>query len=201
MDLVPPASPRAEQDRALIISARNGEAHAFETLMKKYRQNVYFMLLKMIRHPDDAEDLTQEAFVKAFARINDFDAKYSFATWLFRIATNNCIDFMRKKKLQTLSLDQPIGSEEGFMGFINIRDNDLDPNAQMLSDQRKAYIHIAVNKLPPRYKEIIEMRYFQELSYNEITEELKIPIGTVKAKLHQAKELLNEILNQMEGTI
>jgi len=200
MELVPPASPRAEEDRNLIIAARNGEAKAFEKLMRKYRKSVYYTLLKMIRNEDDAEDLTQEAFAKAFASIQNFDAKYSFSTWLFRIATNNCIDFIRKKKLQTYSIHQPSDSEHS-ASYTDIRDESMNPNEQLLSDQRKRYVRTAVGQLSPRYKELIELRYFRELSYEEIADTLKLPLGTVKAQLHRAKELLNNMMNHLEDKI
>lgn len=201
MELVPPASPRAEEDRILIIAARNGEAKAFEKLMQRYRKSVYYTLLKMVRNEDDAEDLTQEAFAKAFASIQNFDAKYSFSTWLFRIATNNCIDFIRKKKLQTYSINQTHNHDDSPSGYSDIRDEDMNPNEQLLSDQRKSYVRTAVGKLSPRYKELIELRYFHELSYDEIAAQLKLPLGTVKAQLHRAKELLNDMMNHLEDKI
>ncbi|NBV12750.1 MAG: sigma-70 family RNA polymerase sigma factor [Sphingobacteriia bacterium] len=200
MELVDPASPRAEEDRVLIIAARNGEAYAFEKLMDRYRKSVYYTLLKMVRNEEDAEDLTQEAFAKAFAGIQQFDAKYSFSTWLFRIASNNCIDFIRKKKLLTYSIDQPFDGEQG-KSFISIRDEELNPNEKMLSDQRKQYVHIAVEKLPKRYRQLIDLRFFQELSYEEVAVALDLPLGTVKAQLHRAKDLLNHLLTQMEDKI
>jgi RNA polymerase sigma-70 factor (ECF subfamily) len=201
MDLVPPASPRAEEDRILIIAARNGEPKAFEKLMQRYRKSVYYTLLKMVRNEEDAEDLTQEAFAKAFSSIQNFDAKYSFSTWLFRIATNNCIDFIRKKKLQTLSIHASASDSGTQTGITDIRDADMNPNEQMLSDQRKKIVHDAVEKLSPRYKQLIELRFFQELSYEEIAETLDLPLGTVKAQLHRAKELLNNMMNHLEDRI
>lgn len=201
MDLVPPASPRAEEDRILIIAARNGEPKAFEKLMQRYRKSVYYTLLKMVRNEEDAEDLTQEAFAKAFASIHNFDAKYSFSTWLFRIATNNCIDFIRKKKLQTLSIHASNSESGNSSGVTDVKDEDMNPNEQMLSDQRKKIVHDAVEKLSPRYRQLIELRFFQELSYEEIAETLELPLGTVKAQLHRAKELLNTMMNHLEDKI
>ena len=201
MDLVPPASPRAEEDRILIIAARNGEPKAFEKLMQRYRKSVYYTLLKMVRNEEDAEDLTQEAFAKAFASIHNFDAKYSFSTWLFRIATNNCIDFIRKKKLQTLSIHASNSESGNSSGVTDVKDEDMNPNEQMLSDQRKKIVHDAVEKLSPRYRQLIELRFFQELSYEEIADTLELPLGTVKAQLHRAKELLNTMMNHLEDKI
>lgn len=201
MDLVPPASPRAEEDRILIIAARNGEPKAFEKLMQRYRKSVYYTLLKMVRNEEDAEDLTQEAFTKAFASIHNFDAKYSFSTWLFRIATNNCIDFIRKKKLQTLSIHASNSESGNSSGVTDVKDEDMNPNEQMLSDQRKKIVHDAVEKLSPRYKQLIQLRFFQELSYEEIADTLELPLGTVKAQLHRAKDLLNQMMNHLEDKI
>jgi len=198
MELEPTVSPKAEEDRILVSAAKTGDQKAFEYLMKKYRKSVYYMLLKMVYNPDDAEDLTQEAFAKAFTSLHKFDSKFAFSTWLFRIATNNCIDFIRKKKLLTYSIDQPVDEDSDRPFFIDIRDKNYNPNEEMIHSQRSQIIHEAVEKLPQRYKILVQMRYFEEKAYEELADELNLPLGTVKAQLHRARELLNELLANIE---
>jgi len=198
MELEPTVSPKAEEDRILVSAAKSGDQKAFEDLMKKYRKSVYYMLLKMVYNPDDAEDLTQEAFAKAFTSLHKFDSKFAFSTWLFRIATNNCIDFIRKKKLLTYSIDQPVDEDSDRPFFIDIRDKNYNPNEEMIHSERSQIIHEAVEKLPQRYKILVQLRYFDEKAYEELADELNLPLGTVKAQLHRARELLNELLANIE---
>lgn len=172
---------------------------AFETLLKKYRKSVYYMLLKMVKNSDDAEDLTQEAFAKAFNSIEKFDSKFAFSTWLFRIATNNCIDFIRKKRVQTISIDSPMEGDDGSKMSIDVRDDRGDPNDSMLKKQRKRYLNMAIDNLPEKYRILVELRYFKEYSYEEVATELQIPLGTVKAQLFRARELLNQELKNLKS--
>jgi RNA polymerase sigma-70 factor (ECF subfamily) len=186
------------EDRVLVADAKKGDAKAFEKLESKYRKSVYYMLLKMVKNADDAEDLTQEAFAKAFVSIHKFDSKYAFSTWLFRIATNNCIDFIRKKRVMTVSIDQPVEGDDGSSMRFDVRDHNLDPNQTMLKKQRKQYLAKAIDRLPEKYRTLVDLRYFQELSYEEVANELQIPLGTVKAQLFRARELLSQELKAMK---
>lgn len=186
------------EDRKLVANAKKGDAKAFEKLESKYRKSVYYMLLKMVKNPDDSEDLTQEAFAKAFVSIHKFDSKYAFSTWLFRIATNNCIDFIRKKRVSTVSIDQPVEGDDGSSMHFDVRDQDLDPNQAMLKKQRKQYLAKAIDRLPEKYRILVDLRYFKELSYEEVANELQIPLGTVKAQLFRARELLSQELKAMK---
>lgn len=195
----PKVSKNTKEDRQLVAAAKLGESSAFETLLKKYRKSVYYMLLKMVKNADDAEDLTQEAFAKAFNSIEKFDSKYAFSTWLFRIATNNCIDYIRKKRVQTVSIDQPVEGDDGSSMRFDVRDDDLDPNESMLKKQRKRYLNMAIDQLPEKYRVLVHLRYFKELSYEEVANELQIPLGTVKAQLFRARELLNQELKNLKS--
>ncbi len=199
MEVKPEASKNTQEDRELVASAKKGDNKAFEALLKKYRKSVYYMLLKMIKNPDDAEDLTQEAFAKAFNSIDKFDATYAFSTWLFRIATNNCIDFIRKKRVQTVSIDQPMEGDDGSNIRFDVKDENLDPNQSMLKQQRKKYLNMAIERLPEKYRTLVELRYFRELSYEEVAQELQIPLGTVKAQLFRARELLSQELKNIKS--
>jgi RNA polymerase sigma factor (sigma-70 family) len=192
-------SKNTRDDLDLVKRAAEKDPKAYEKLLKKYRKSVYYMLLKMVNNSDDAEDLTQEAFAKAFNSLHKFDSKYAFSTWLFRIATNNCIDFIRKKRVQTISIDTPYENDEGESFSFDIKDPDDNPDEKMLRKQRKEYLGIAVQKLPDKYKRLVDLRYFQELSYEEVAQELELPLGTVKAQLFRARELLAQELKYLEG--
>lgn len=193
------ASKNTLDDLELVKRAKKNDPKAFERLLQKYRKSVYYMLLKMVNNTDDAEDLTQEAFAKAFNSLQKFDSKYAFSTWLFRIATNNCIDFIRKKRIQTVSIDTSYENDEGDSMSFDIRDTSLNPNEVMLKQQRKEYLKKAVERLPAKYKRLVDLRYFQELSYEEVATELELPLGTVKAQLFRARELLSQELKHMQG--
>ncbi|TAE48968.1 MAG: sigma-70 family RNA polymerase sigma factor, partial [Bacteroidetes bacterium] len=121
-----------------------------------------------------------------------------FSTWLFRIATNNCIDFIRKKRVQTISIDTPLEGDDGSSMRFDVKDDNFDPNEEMLRQQRKHYLEMAIERLPEKYRTLVELRYFQELSYEEVADELDIPLGTVKAQLFRARELLNEELKNIK---
>ncbi|MEZ4685631.1 MAG: sigma-70 family RNA polymerase sigma factor [Bacteroidia bacterium] len=186
------------EDRELVARAKENDPKAFEVLERKYRKSVYYMLLKMVKNSDDAEDLTQEAFAKAFISIDKFDSKYAFSTWLFRIATNNTIDFIRKKRVQTISIDSPLQGDDGSKMRLDVKDRGPDPNQVMLKDQRRQYLSKALDRLPEKYRMLVDLRYFQELSYQEVADELQIPLGTVKAQLFRARELLSQELKNMK---
>jgi RNA polymerase sigma factor (sigma-70 family) len=185
-------SEKAQRDYTLVQRAVIGDQKAYAELMGRYRDAIYYMLLKMVNNSSDAEDLTIEAFGKAFKNINQYAPNYAFSTWLFKIATNNCIDFIRKKKANHVSLDNT--DDEHDSGSHNIKAQVLDPEEHMINQQKIKMMREVVGKLKPRYRKLIELRYFKEFSYEEIAEELELPIGTVKAQLFRARELLFNIL-------
>ncbi len=201
MELNPKTSKNTKEDRTLVERAQKGDKRAFDKLLKKYRKSVYYMLLKMVKNSDDAEDLAQEAFAKAFTSIERFDATFAFSTWLFRIASNNCIDFIRKKRVQTISIDQPIESEDGGNMQMDLKDGGLDPNDALLKQQRGKYLKMALDRLPLKYRQLVELRYFDELSYEEVAEKTQLPLGTIKAQLFRARELLQEEMKNIEHEI
>ncbi len=192
MEMNPNLSEKAQQDYALVLRAQKGDQMAYAELMGRYRDAIYFMLLKMVNNSSDAEDLTIEAFGKAFKNISQYTPNFAFSTWLFKIATNNCIDFIRKKRASTISIDQQ--NEEQDSATVLIQSDTLDPEEDMINKQKIKLLREIVNKLKPRYRTLVELRYFKEYSYEEISEELELPIGTVKAQLFRARELLYNIL-------
>lgn len=185
-------SDKAQYDYELVLQAMEGEQKAYGELLGRYRDAIYFMLLKMVNNPSDAEDLTIEAFGKAFKNIKQYTPNYAFSTWLFKIATNNCIDFIRKKKLNNISIDQSSHSEDSMP--MSIPADGPDPEENLISQQKVLLLRSVVSKLKPRYRKLIELRYFYEFSYEEISDELELPIGTVKAQLFRARELLYNVL-------
>jgi RNA polymerase sigma-70 factor (ECF subfamily) len=185
-------SDKAQYDYELVLQAMEGEQKAYGELLGRYRDAIYFMLLKMVNNPSDAEDLTIEAFGKAFKNIKQYTPNYAFSTWLFKIATNNCIDFIRKKKLNNISIDQSSHNEDSMP--MTIPADGPDPEENLISQQKVVLLRSVVSKLKPRYRKLIELRYFYEFSYEEISEELELPIGTVKAQLFRARELLYNVL-------
>ncbi|RPA70036.1 sigma-70 family RNA polymerase sigma factor [Cyclobacteriaceae bacterium YHN15] len=195
-------SNKALEDFELIDKAvLEKDQQAYATLMKRYKKAVYFMILKMIRDTDDAEDLTMEAFAKAFRNLHKFKKDYTFSTWLFRIATNNTIDFIRKKKLKTMSLNTTLSDDGGNSVTIDVEDDDKNPQDEFIKSQRIEMVRIFVDKLPAKYRKLVQLRYFDELSYEEIAQELDKPLGTVKAQLHRSRELLYEIAQGKEDHI
>lgn len=187
-------SDKARNDLLLVDLAKNGNEKAFSSLLNRYRDSLYFMLLKMVNNASDAEDLTIEAFGKAFRSLDSFTPDYAFSTWLFKIATNNCIDFIRKKQITPTPIDQLQDDLEHLT--VSLQSDLPDPEETLINDQKIAVLRDIVNQLKPRYRNLIELRYYKEYSYEEISKELKLPIGTVKAQLYRAKSLLFNIFTK-----
>src|SRR5210317_1446566 len=146
-------SDKALEDFRLIDKATiENDEQAFAELMKRYKKPVYHMILKMVRNVDDAEDLTIEAFAKAFKNLHRFKKDYTFSTWLFRIATNNSIDFIRKKKLDTMSLNTSFKDDSGEAVTIDVEDKDLNPMEEAIKTQKIELVRVFVDKLPPKYQ-------------------------------------------------
>lgn len=195
-------SEKAQYDYELVKRALEGnDQRAYAELMSRYRDTIYFMLLKMVNDKDDADDLTIEAFGKAFRKLDQYTPNFAFSTWLFKIATNNCIDFIRKKKKRVYSIDNPYQDDEGGELKIDVKDSELDPEEELIKDQKVKMMRDVVVKLKPRYRRLVELRYFYEFSYEEIAEEMDLPIGTVKAQLFRAREFLFNLLKTNKENI
>lgn len=187
---------KAKEDLVLIKSAlETGDARAYNKLMFKYRDPVFFMLYEKVNDKELAKELTIEAFGKAFNKLHTYTSNFAFSTWLFTIAKNNYIDYLRKKKSPNLSLDSVIEHPDGSTSFIDIRDQKAGPDDQLIKSQRIQILRRIVEQLKPHYRTLVKLRYFKELSYEEISEELNLPIGTVKAQLYRSREQLFKILS------
>ena len=189
-------SPRAQEDYNMVLKAIEGDQKAYAVLMNRYRNSIFHMMLKMVKSRDDADDLTLEAFGKAFRKLPSYAPRYAFSTWLFKIAINNCIDHIRKKKLHLLSIDDPIEPNGAHDFSSNLKSNSLDPEENFIRTQKVKLMRTVMGKLTPKYRLMIELRFFEELSYEEIANELEIPLGTVKAQLFRAKEILYTLLQK-----
>ena len=187
-------SNRAIDDYSLVCRAVEGNQHAYSVLMSRYRGSVYTAMYKMVNNRDDADDLTIEAFGKAFNKLPSYAPNYAFSTWLFKIAVNNCIDHIRKKRLQTFSIDETIKSDGDKEFSHTIRDFEADPEQHMMHEQKLGHVRRLVEKMNAKYRVMLELRYYEELSYEEIAQELDLPLGTVKAQLFRAKEILQQQL-------
>ncbi len=202
MELKKQFSDKALEDFRLIDQATlEGSEQAFAMLMDRYKRPVYHMILKMVRNVDDAEDLTIEAFAKAFKNLHRFKKDFTFSTWLFRIATNNTIDFIRKKRLDTMSLNSSFTDDNGDAVSLDVEDHNLNPQEEAIKTQKIELVQLFVTKLPAKYQKLVRLRYFKELSYDEIAKELDAPLGTVKAQLHRARELMYDLVKNKKEHI
>ena len=194
-------SDKAQQDLILVKQAIDGKQSAYAELMEKYRESIYFMMLKMVKNNDDADDLTIEAFGKAFNRLEQYSPSFAFSTWLFKIASNNCIDFIRKKRISVTSMDSGRINDDGEVMYFDAKSSTLDPEESVIQDQKVKLMRELVTKLKPRYRVLIEKRYFEELSYEEIAQELDLPLGTVKAQLFRARDFLASLIEKTKDSI
>lgn len=182
-------SASSEQDRELVKRALAGDQRAFGELETKYRDALTRHVGKMVKQKGQVEDLVQEALIKAFSSISSYSPDYAFSTWVYKIATNHTIDYLRKKKLKTRSIDQPIDTKDGEIQ-MELPDSTWRPDKHIVADQRNVLINEAIEQLPEKYHRVIVMRHVDELSYDEIATELDLPLGTVKAHIFRARALL-----------
>jgi RNA polymerase sigma-70 factor (ECF subfamily) len=192
----PPVTPQDQrrldsraEDSRLIAEALAGSDLAYKRLMEKYHDAIAAFIGRMVHDREQIEDLTQEAFIKAFSSLKSFNEEFAFSTWLYKIASNNSIDHIRRKKLQMLSIDKPVESRDSDYVF-ELPDDTVDVDRDLIDSQRASMIKRAIDDLPEKYRRVIQMRHVDELSYEEIAAALKLPIGTVKAHIFRARELL-----------
>jgi len=183
----------SEQDRSLVVRAIENDQAAYVELMDKYRSALTRHIQRMVRQQGEVDDLVQECFIKAFAALKSYSSDYAFSTWLYKIATNHTIDFLRKKKLSTMSIDRPIQTKDGEVEY-ELPDTSYRPDKHIVEDERRHFINEAISQLPPKYNRVIVMRHQQEKSYEEIAKELGLPLGTVKAHIFRARALLYKYL-------
>ena len=184
-----------EEDAHLIARALKGDQAAYKRLRQKYHDAIYNLIYRIVRDKEEVEDLTQEAFIKAFTSLPSFNEEYAFSTWLYKIATNNSIDYIRRKKLQTFSIDKPIESKDSDYSF-ELPDMSDGADQDMIASQRSKMISKAIGELPPKYRQVIILRHVEEKDYQEIAQLLHLPLGTVKAHIFRAREMLYRALRK-----
>lgn len=193
---------KAQRDYQLVLAARDrGDQRAYADLMRYYREPIYLMLLRMTHSPVDADDLTIEAFGKAFRQLSSYTPQNTFATWLFSIASNHGIDFIRRQHMRLVPLNSMSVTDEDDAYEYPFPSDDPTPEEELITRQRDKIVRDLVDRLAPRYRRIVNMRYFDELSYEEIAKQLNIPLGTVKIQLRRARLLLAEIIKSQKHSL
>ncbi|WP_369018126.1 RNA polymerase sigma factor [Thermatribacter velox] len=189
-----------KNDREIIQEVLQGNTELFRLLVQKYERAVFNYVFRMVRQREEAEDLTQETFVKAFCALRKYDSSYEFSTWIFRIALNVCRDFFRRRKFAFLSLSQPVG-EEGEEELEQLVEQSAfsDPDGVVLDKEMVLEMEKAIARLPLKLREVIVLRHIENLSYEEIAKITGLPLGTVKTYLHRARKKLKEWLQEYFG--
>jgi RNA polymerase sigma-70 factor (ECF subfamily) len=175
------------QDQALIERCRAGDNRAFNDLINRYKRQVFALIFRLLHNQPDAEDVAQETFIKAYRSFDSYNPSYPFITWLFKIAHNSAIDFLRARKPESISIQDEENPIE-----IETTDNPLEKKIEAVSQQE--LIEKVLDTLPPIYREVLVMRHQQELSYDEISQSLNIPSGTVKIRLFRARDIMKQKL-------
>ncbi|HUP45399.1 MAG TPA: sigma-70 family RNA polymerase sigma factor [Thermoanaerobaculia bacterium] len=181
-------------DRTLVARILEGDRDRFSELVARYERRIINYVYRITHRYEEAHDLAQEIFVKVFLAIDRYDPKYQFSTWLFRIAQNSAIDALRKKTIAEVPLSRPTDDEPGGKER-EFADDGISPYRALKNKQLGAAIDRAVENLPTDYRELIQLRHFAELSYEEIATMKKLPLGTVKNKLFRARNLLKDALD------
>jgi len=182
-----------QEDNQLIADALKGSQKAFADLEGRYRNAIFHIVFKIVRDKETANDLVQETFMKAFTSLASYRSEFRFSTWLYKIAANSSIDFLRKKRINALSLDQQIETSNGKVE-IEVPDYSYHPENELVRKQQRFSIDEAIDSLPGKYREVIVYRHKDDKSYEEIADLLHIPVGTVKARIFRARELLKKKL-------
>ncbi len=175
------------QDQILIDRCLAGDSRAFNDLINRYKRQVFALIFRLVHNQSDAEDIAQETFIKAYKSFASYDPSYPFLTWLFKIAHNSAIDFLRAQKPDSLS----IHDEEN---PVDIEDTQISLEEKIEAASQQELIDKVLGTLPPLYREVLILRHQQELSYEEISQSLDIPVGTVKVRLFRARDIMKQKL-------
>jgi len=184
-------SEKRDSDADLIRRCLANDQSAYKALLDKYRRQVLSLVWRMVNNREEAQDLAQEAFIRAFRSLGTFDVTRSFPAWLFRITTNLCVDYYRRKKLSTVSLVQGADQEHDER-LLDLESPGLGPDEELAGKEGLARLEMMVKALPAPYRIVILLRHQSDMSYDEIAEALNLPLGTVKARIHRAHRMLRE---------
>jgi RNA polymerase sigma factor, sigma-70 family len=182
------------EDIATVAAILNGQHQFFGKIQKKYKRMITAVIRRVVSNELDIEDLVQETFIKAYNALGSYDQRYSFSSWLVKIATNHAIDFLRKRKLETISISTHSIENDEDDFIIQIPDTNLLPDQNLSQKELANTIQSILEKMPENFRQIIILRFQQEMDYNEIAQKLSIPLGTVKATLFRAKKMLSALL-------
>jgi len=192
---------KGERDYILIQRIREGDDQkAYVELFNHYHKSVYYLMYKMTNNPFESEDLTLEAFEKAYQNLDSYISDYGFSTWLFRIASNNCIDYMRKKVNQNNSVQIEHAMNHSAIPSQLVSTNN-NPEESLIKEERGDILQKLIKKMSPKYQKVIELKYIKEFSMEEISNMLNLPIGTIKAQLFRGREILFNALSQQKEMI
>ena len=187
-----------ESDAQVIARARRGEESAFAELLRRFRAPVFNLCLRMLKNRDDAEDVAQDVFVKVFGMLERYDDRYAFRSWIFKIAANQSIDFIRRNRVKLQSLDEPL-SYKGEEIERQFPDDAPTPEETVETREIGQLLLKITDELPPHYRSMIVLRHQEQLSYEEIAEVLELPLGTVKARIHRARAMMKDKLQRRRG--
>lgn len=177
------------EDRELVTATLDGDQDAFTLLVQRYERRIVNYVRRIIRRHEDAHDLAQDVFIKVYMALDRYDPKYEFSTWLFRIAQNAAIDVVRKKGIIEESLVRPGRDGEGEQE-MDVEGEEVSPYRSLSNKEMARAMELAIERLPDDYRDLIDLRHFGELSYEEIAEVKGMPLGTVKNKLFRARNVL-----------
>ena len=173
--------------------ALNGDQQAFAEIVELYKDKIYHLGYRMLSNRHEAEDVVQETFLRVFKSLDRFDPNQKFSTWIYRIATNLCIDRLRKRKA-TYSLDADMNDQDGLDGYSLIPSDDRTPESELMISETKQLIYDAIESLPAKYKSVMVLRYLQDLSLQEISDVLGMPVTTIKTRVHRGRDFLRKKL-------
>ncbi|MGD9678192.1 MAG: RNA polymerase sigma factor SigW [Vulcanibacillus sp.] len=181
-------------DNILLEKIILGDSLAFTELINKYKDKIYYLGYRMLGNKEEAEDICQETFIRVYSNLNKYDSKHKFSTWVYKIATNLCIDRIRKNKQKIYSLDNNYNSEDELNGYSKLPDKKIMPEDQLILDEKNYYIQQSFNNLPVKYRTIMILRYIDELPLQEICNIVELPLTTVKTRLHRGREYMRKSL-------
>ena len=186
-----------KSDREIITEVLNGNDDLFYFLVRRYEKQILNYIYRLVKQKEEAEDLAQETFTKAFFALHQYNHSYEFSTWLFRIALNVCRDYFRRRKILFFSLNTPEGEEEETeWGELIEQNSFLDPDGELDNRELRRELEKAIDNLPLKFKEVIVLRHLEGLSYSDISEITNLPVGTVKTYLHRARKKLQKELKE-----
>lgn len=183
-------------EKRLINQALAGDRRAFSELVELYQHKIFHMSYRMLGNRTEAEDVGQETFLRVYANLSRYDESHKFSTWIYRIATNLCIDRLRKRRA-TFSLDQEVAGTEGLDLYSQIPDKQKTPEAEVVTLELQREVQQAMDQLPVTYKTIMILRYIEDLSLQEISEIVSLPVTTIKTRIHRGREALKKLLIQV----